>query len=190
MGPVHPLQQVPELVLPHRDGRRDDHHPLVAAGLHRRFDRRFHPQNGKAVFPAQKADGRAGRGVAGDDDGDGAPPRQKADRFVGVAHDLFPGLFPVRDVVGVGVIEEPRLRQRQKGLVQDRDSADAGIENPDFHGVGQGFPTVWPTMATAYSPPYCGRGLLRSISTVSRQRPRPSRAIFSRYPIARKPHFA
>src|SRR5581483_9145030 len=100
-----------------------------ASGLRAGLD---HTDHGHVADPlADRRQPHRGSGVAGNDEALHAVTCKRLRCLQRVAHDRLRALGAVRQTSGVAEIDEPLPRQlRRKGL-EDREAADAGIEDAD-----------------------------------------------------------
>ncbi len=81
--------------------------------------------------PLQGRQRGGGRRVARDDQQLHAPPQELLGDLGREAHELVLGALAVGEAGGVPQIQEVLARERDEQLVQDRQTADAGVEHPD-----------------------------------------------------------
>ncbi len=84
---------------------------------------------GTIVASAQRVDGDAGRGVAGDDDRFRILAAQELHDGDGATADVLLGTIAVRRVAGVCDVDQIFGGQLATDLAQDRQAADPGIEH-------------------------------------------------------------
>ena len=100
-------------------------------GLHGRLD--GHDRNGPRL--SQQVDGEARRGVAGDHDGLGALRHEEVDDGRRALADDLDRLVAVRGMAGIGHVDQVLARQLAADFAQQRESADAGVEDADGFGA-------------------------------------------------------
>ena len=91
--------------------------------------------------------GRAGSGVAGDDENIGSQVGDELRGLHGQPTNLLLALGPVGDIVCVGEVEEVRARNSPNRILQDGEPTDAGIEDGYSHeslSKGMGKTTPFP----------------------------------------------
>ena len=118
-------------------GRRgDDPDPADPGGQDGRPGTRpDHPQDRQAIAPPGVAQGDRGRGVAGDHDRLDVALHEPIERLAGERQDLLVGARPVGCPGVVAKVHRRLGGQPAEDLAEDRQTADAGVEDADRSGV-------------------------------------------------------